>query len=157
MRGTRLLSAARRADHRGDGNSHRALRGHLLAASGEGKTERRRPSARRSFIAVWALPELIEAAARSGNGEAASDALVPLTEAASASDSDWCLGAAARSRALLRERLGADSSYRQALVGLRHTRLRPDLARAHSSTASGYAALGPSSKPVSSYGSRTTC
>ena len=83
------------------------------------------------FIAAWALPELIEAAARTGRADLASDALERLTEAVSASDSEWGLGVAVRSRALLSEGERADGFYREALARLSRTRLRPELARAH--------------------------
>jgi ATP/maltotriose-dependent transcriptional regulator MalT len=83
------------------------------------------------FIAAWALPELIEAAARTGDGSTASDALARLTEATSASSSDWGLGVAARSRALLRDGEPAERSYQEAVARLSRCRLRPELARAH--------------------------
>ena len=83
------------------------------------------------FVAVWALPELIEAAVKSGDVHTASDALARLTEAGSASDSEWGLGIAVRSQALLSEGPQADSLYRQAVARLSRTRLRPELARAH--------------------------
>jgi tetratricopeptide (TPR) repeat protein len=47
------------------------------------------------------LPELIEAAARSGKTASAADALQQLSEAARASGSEWALGTEACSRALL--------------------------------------------------------
>lgn len=83
------------------------------------------------FVASWALPELVEAATRSGHHDVASDALLQLTEAVSASDSDWGLGVAARSRALLVEGDGADDLYGEAIERLSRTRLRPEVARAH--------------------------
>ncbi len=83
------------------------------------------------FISVWALPELIEAAMRSGNAELAPAALGRLIESANASATDWGLGIAARSRALLAEDEAAEGSYREAIDRLGRTRLRPELARAH--------------------------
>jgi len=83
------------------------------------------------FIAAWALPELIEAAVRTGNLELARRALERLTEAASASDSDWGLGVEARSRALLSEAERAEGLCKEAIERLSRTRLRPELARAH--------------------------
>jgi hypothetical protein len=47
------------------------------------------------------LPELIEAATRSGKVECGAVAVQRLVEAARASDTDWALGIEARSRALL--------------------------------------------------------
>src|SRR5215218_71028 len=82
------------------------------------------------FIAVWALPELIEAAIRSANADLAPTALERLVESAHASASDWGLGIAARSRALLSEREAAEDSYAEAIDRLSRTRLRVELARA---------------------------
>src|SRR5215216_6156485 len=83
------------------------------------------------FVAVWALPELIEAAIRSGNADLAPAALERLVESADASATDWGLGIAARSRALLSEREAAEDSYAEAIDRLSRTRLRAELARAH--------------------------
>jgi DNA-binding NarL/FixJ family response regulator len=82
------------------------------------------------FIAVWALPELIEAAVRSGNADLAPAALERLVESADASATDWGLGIAARSRALLSEREAAEEHYAEAIDRLGRTRLRAELARA---------------------------
>ena len=82
-------------------------------------------------ISGWALPELIEAAARTGKTRLAVEALERLAEATSVGDSDWGLGVLARSRALLSEGQDAEDSYREAIERLSRTRLRPELARAH--------------------------
>jgi DNA-binding CsgD family transcriptional regulator len=50
---------------------------------------------------------------------------------AQASGSDWVLGAAARSRALLTDGARAEPSYREAIERLGRTRLRSELARTH--------------------------
>ena len=84
-----------------------------------------------AFAAAWALPELIEAAARTGSMRAASDALDLLAERARAGGTDWGLGIEARSRALLSEGEEAERLYLEAIGRLGRTRLRPDLARAH--------------------------
>jgi DNA-binding CsgD family transcriptional regulator len=78
-----------------------------------------------------ALPELIEAAVRCGRPEPAADALRRLTAIAHASGTDWALGVASRSRALLSEGATADALYRGAIARLRRTRVRSELARAH--------------------------
>jgi DNA-binding NarL/FixJ family response regulator len=83
------------------------------------------------FISVWALPELMEAAIRSGNAELAPDALARLVESANGSATDWGLGIAARSRALLSEGETTERLYREAIERLSRTRLRPELARAY--------------------------
>src|SRR5215218_10064919 len=83
------------------------------------------------FIAVWALPELIEAAIRSANADLAPTALERLVETADASATDWGLGIVARSRALLSVREGAEDSYAEAIDRLSRTHLCTELARAH--------------------------
>ncbi len=79
---------------------------------------------------TWALPELIEAAVRSGQHARAAQALEQLS-AATWDGSDWALGVLARARALLSDGATAESSYEEAVVRLSRTRLRPDLARSH--------------------------
>jgi DNA-binding CsgD family transcriptional regulator len=81
--------------------------------------------------ANWALVELIEAAARSGELEAAARALRRLAEMTSVSGTDWGLGVQARSRALLSEGEEAERLYREAIERLSRTRIRVELARAH--------------------------
>jgi DNA-binding CsgD family transcriptional regulator len=85
----------------------------------------------RLFISAWALPELIEAAVRSGKNRIAADALQRFAEATNAGDADWAVGIEARSRALLSEDETAELLYREAIERLGRTRLRPELARAH--------------------------
>jgi DNA-binding CsgD family transcriptional regulator len=77
----------------------------------------------------WALAELVEAAARSGAPELASDALEQLSEATRASGTDWALGVEARSRALLSEGDAAEQLYREAIERLARTRVRVELTR----------------------------
>jgi DNA-binding CsgD family transcriptional regulator len=77
------------------------------------------------------LPELIEAATRSGNLEDAVDALKRLSETTRAGGSDWGLGIEARSRALVSEGEAAERLYREAIDRLGRTRMRVELARAH--------------------------
>jgi DNA-binding CsgD family transcriptional regulator len=84
-----------------------------------------------AFTSAWALPELIEAAARTGSMRTASDALDLLAESARAGGADWGLGIEARCRALLSEGEEAERLYMEAIGRLGRTRLRPDLARAH--------------------------
>jgi len=79
----------------------------------------------------WGLVELVEAAARCGLRERATDALRRLSESTSASGSDWALGVEARSRALLSEGETADRLYREAIERLGRSRMRAELARAH--------------------------
>ena len=83
------------------------------------------------YISMWALPELVEAAARTGNTHMAPGALERLAETTQAGGTDFGLGLEARCRALLSGRTAADELYREAIDRLGRTRLRPELARAH--------------------------
>src|SRR5215813_8697891 len=83
------------------------------------------------YIAMWALPELIEAAVRSGNARFGTGALERLADITRAGGADFGLGIEARSRALLNEGEAAESLYREAIYRLGRTKLRPELARAH--------------------------
>jgi DNA-binding CsgD family transcriptional regulator/tetratricopeptide (TPR) repeat protein len=80
---------------------------------------------------AWSLAELVEAAARSGKPEIAAATLPRLEESALAADTDWALGVAARSRALITEGETAETLYREAIERLARTRIRVELARAH--------------------------
>jgi ATP/maltotriose-dependent transcriptional regulator MalT len=80
---------------------------------------------------MWALPELVEAAARMGENDVARDALARLAEMTRPAGTDWGLGTEARSRALLSDGENADRLYCEAIERFGRTRLRPELARAH--------------------------
>jgi len=82
-------------------------------------------------VSSWALSELVEAAARCGQPEAAADALGRLAEMAHACGTDWVTGIDARARALVADRADAEELYRYAIECLERTRLRTELARAH--------------------------
>ena len=96
-------------------------------AAAEGAAE----DPRELWFSTWVAVELIEAASRTGNVERATGALEWLASSARASGSDWGLGVAARSGALLSEGDAAESLYGEAIERLGRTRLRVDLARAH--------------------------
>ena len=83
------------------------------------------------WVSVWALPELVEAAARVGDTQLARDAFERLAETTQPAGTDFALGIEARSRALLSDGAAADLLYREAIERLGRTRLRPELARAH--------------------------
>jgi DNA-binding CsgD family transcriptional regulator len=83
------------------------------------------------YVSMWALPELVEAAGRTGNAQIATDALERLAETTRAGSTDLGLGIEARSRALVSERGIAEGCYREAIDRLGRTRLRPESARAH--------------------------
>jgi len=78
----------------------------------------------------WGMVELIEAAVRAGTPELAAEAHGRLLDMTQESATDWGLGIAARSRALLTGDAGAESLYREAIERLGRTRLRPEVARA---------------------------
>jgi DNA-binding CsgD family transcriptional regulator len=80
---------------------------------------------------MWALPELIEAASRTGQTRLAADALGRLAEATSIGQTDWGQGIYARSRALLSDGEDTEHWYREAAARLSRTGFRPELARAH--------------------------
>jgi ATP/maltotriose-dependent transcriptional regulator MalT len=82
-------------------------------------------------LTTLVLPELIEAAIRSGGAERATEALEELAESARASGTDWALGVEARSRALLSPSEVAERFYREAIDRLGRTPLEIELARAH--------------------------
>jgi len=82
------------------------------------------------WVSVWALPELVEAAARAGDTGLAREALDRLAETTQPCGTDDALGIEARCRALLSDGTAADDLYREAIDRLRRTRLRPELARA---------------------------
>jgi DNA-binding CsgD family transcriptional regulator len=82
-------------------------------------------------ISPWALPELVEAAARSGQTEIAAAAVAQLAEIALATGTDCALGTEKRSRALLSEGESADGCYQAAIELLGRSRTRTGLARAH--------------------------
>ena len=83
------------------------------------------------WVSMWALPELVEAAARAGDNRLARDALERLTAATQPAGTDWALGFEARCRALMTEGADADELYREAIERLGRTVVRPELARAH--------------------------
>jgi DNA-binding CsgD family transcriptional regulator len=89
------------------------------------------PSKRLDATFNWVLPELVEAAARSGHAVLAHHALQQLSEMTRAGGTDWALAVEARSRALLSEDDAAEDLYREAIERLGRTRVRGEHARAH--------------------------
>jgi DNA-binding CsgD family transcriptional regulator/tetratricopeptide (TPR) repeat protein len=83
------------------------------------------------WIDHWALAEVIEAGIRTRNTRLAADAYERLASVANACDTDWALGIAARSRALVSEGEAAAASYVEAIALLGNTPLRTELARSH--------------------------
>jgi DNA-binding CsgD family transcriptional regulator/tetratricopeptide (TPR) repeat protein len=83
------------------------------------------------MVSAWSLPELIEAATRSGRTEIAAEALERLAERTRAAGTELARGIEERTRALLTEGDDAEGRYREAIERLGRTRMRLDLARAH--------------------------
>jgi len=83
------------------------------------------------FVSMWAAPELIEAAVRTGHAEVAADALERLAERTQAGGTDFGLGLEARCRALVSQGQAAEGWYREAIERLDRARIRTELARAH--------------------------
>jgi DNA-binding CsgD family transcriptional regulator len=83
------------------------------------------------YVSMWALPELVEAAVRTGNTEVAAGALEQLAETTQAGGTDFGLGLEARCRALVSQGQAADGWYHEAIERLGRAGLRPELARAH--------------------------
>jgi DNA-binding CsgD family transcriptional regulator len=77
-----------------------------------------------------ALPNLVEAGARSDHREAAAAALAELVLRATASGTSWALGLMARSQALL-EPADPEPLYQESISHLKKTTVITDLARAH--------------------------
>jgi ATP/maltotriose-dependent transcriptional regulator MalT len=80
---------------------------------------------------VWSLPELVEAAVRSGKPEVAADALQRLHQRTQVAGTEWALGIEARCAALLSDDALAEGLYREAIERLGRCRVALDLARAH--------------------------
>ncbi len=83
------------------------------------------------WVSMWALFELVEAAARAGDPEIAGDAFERLTETTQPSGTEFALGIEARCRALVSDGESAEHLYQEAIARLGRTLLRPEFARAH--------------------------
>jgi DNA-binding CsgD family transcriptional regulator len=79
----------------------------------------------------FGLPELVEAAVRSGRPAVAAEAVEELAESTQASGTDWAVGVEARTRALLDTGGAAEGLYLDAIKCLDPSPLRPEAARAH--------------------------
>jgi DNA-binding CsgD family transcriptional regulator len=79
----------------------------------------------------YVVPELAEAASRTGDVELVRAALQWLSERTRAAPTEWALGIEARVRALLSQGDAAEPHYRESIDRLGRTRVRVQLARAH--------------------------
>jgi DNA-binding NarL/FixJ family response regulator len=84
-----------------------------------------------AYTAEVTLPELIQAAVRAGDYEAAATARKTLSERALAVGTPWALGLRARCEALLAEGADAEGYYLESISQLRRCRMAVDLARTH--------------------------
>jgi DNA-binding CsgD family transcriptional regulator len=89
------------------------------------------PSLEPGVLTGAPLVELIVAAVRSGQPEAAAGALERLTTSTQACGTDWALGMEACCRAMLATDATAEDSYVEAVERLGRTKIRPLSARAH--------------------------
>ena len=83
------------------------------------------------LMPLLSLPELVEAATRSGQAAMADEALRRLSERTSAASTEWALGIIARSQALRSDGEVAEGLYQEAIEHLGRTRVAFELARAH--------------------------
>jgi DNA-binding CsgD family transcriptional regulator len=110
---------------------------HAVLCNGSGQYEEALAAARSAtddrelVVPNWAMTEFIESATRTGRSDLAADALTRLAGKARASGTDWALGIALRSRALLSDGDVAEGCFRDAVEHLSRTRVRGELARAH--------------------------
>jgi DNA-binding CsgD family transcriptional regulator len=119
--------------HRWAGNSY----ARSVLYNGLGRHDLARDAARQAFEhdpighGPFLLPELIEAASRTGDEALGRAALLWLSERTGGTASDWALGIEARGRALLSEGETAERLYRESLGRLGRTRVRVEVARGH--------------------------
>jgi DNA-binding CsgD family transcriptional regulator len=141
LRGRESEASAAIEQHAAEGQGMAAPWAHLAAAelyNGLARYDKAAAEARQAaastfdpWNSLWALPELVEAAARAGDTELARDALGRLAESTQPSGTDLALGIEARCRALLSEGKTADHFYHEAIDRLGRGPLRTELARAH--------------------------
>ena len=79
----------------------------------------------------YVVPELAEAASRTGDVELVRAALQWMSERTRAAPTEWALGIEARVRALLSQGDAAEPHYRESIDRLGRTHVRVQLARAH--------------------------
>jgi ATP/maltotriose-dependent transcriptional regulator MalT len=105
--------------------------------NGLGRHDAARDAAWRAFerhhvgYGAYVVPELAEAAARTGDVTLVQAALQWIGERTRAMPTAWALGIEARIRALLSQGDAADSCYRESIEHLGQTSIRAELARSH--------------------------
>ena len=105
--------------------------------NGLGRHDAARDAAWRAFqrdplgYGPFIVPELAEAASRTGDVKLVRVALEWLSERTAVTPTEWSLGIEARVRAFLTEGDAAESLYRESIARLGRTRVRVELARSH--------------------------
>jgi DNA-binding CsgD family transcriptional regulator len=105
--------------------------------NGLGRHDAARDAVRQIFerdqmgVGPFLVPELAEAASRTGDEALVTAVLEWLSERTRVTPSEWALGIEARVRALLSEGDAAESLYRESIDRLGRTRVRVELARSH--------------------------
>ncbi|HEY3716740.1 MAG TPA: AAA family ATPase [Jatrophihabitantaceae bacterium] len=105
--------------------------------NGSGRHDEARAAAARAFehdhvgLGPFLVPELAEAASRTGDVALVRDALEWLSERTRVTPTEWALGIEDRVRALQSEGDVAEGLYRESIARLGRTPVRVELARAH--------------------------
>jgi ATP/maltotriose-dependent transcriptional regulator MalT len=105
--------------------------------NGLGRHDAARDAASRAFepdlmgLGSLVVPELTEAASKTGDVALLTTALEWLSKRTRVTPTEWALGIEARVRALLSEGEAAERLYRESIDRLGRTRVRVELARAH--------------------------
>jgi DNA-binding CsgD family transcriptional regulator len=105
--------------------------------NGLGRHDAARDAARKVFdhdlvgYGPLVVPELVEAAAKTGDAACLRDSLEWLSERTEATGSAWALGIEARVRALMSGGEAAEDCHRESIAHLSRTRVRVELARGH--------------------------
>jgi hypothetical protein len=108
-----------------------------VLGNGLGRHDAARDAAWRAFqrdpvgYGPFLVPELAEAASRTGDVKLVRAALEWLSERTAVTPTDWSLGIEARVRAFLSDGEAAERLYRESIARLGRTRLRAELARSH--------------------------
>jgi DNA-binding CsgD family transcriptional regulator len=106
---------------------HNGLGRHAAARDAAWRAFQRDPLGYGPFL----VPELAEAAYRTGDVKLVRAALEWLSERTAVTPSDWARGIEARVRAFLSRGEAAESLYRESIDRLGRTRVRTELARSH--------------------------
>jgi DNA-binding CsgD family transcriptional regulator len=110
---------------------------HAVLYNGLGRHDAARDAAWRAFqqdhvgYGPYVVPELAEAASRTGDTALVKTALEWLSERTRVTPTEWARGIEALIRALLGEGHDTESLYRESIIRLGRTRVRAELARAH--------------------------